>query len=378
MVILYSHTDNGWLSKKGYFLFENPVITIRYFQNTLFIGKRKIKTSKPLKFIEEIINSNNLFTVGYISYDFKDYTLPRIVKYPKNSPGNFPLVYLNFYKNYRNISLDEIENFTKIKRYSLLTSKDDFILKVKKAKEYIESGDIYQINLSHRIDIEGIFNPLSIFFKLSKLQPTDYMMYIRDKDFRLISGSMELFLKKEKNKLTTKPIKGTCSKEKDYKVELLESEKERAENLMITDLMRNDLGRICRDVKVEKLFEVEEYKTVYQLSSTVSGKIREDITFTEILKSTFPPGSVTGAPKKRAVEIIEELEDSRRSIYCGSTVLIKPDKDFTMSVAIRQMIFKNQRCYIYVGSGIIWDSDPLKEYEETILKAKANLLSLTL
>ncbi|MEJ5173278.1 MAG: anthranilate synthase component I family protein [Hydrogenothermaceae bacterium] len=376
MIVLYSNTENGWLGKRGYFLFENPIITVRYYKDTLFIGKKKIETDNPLKLIERYLNSGKFFALGYISYDFKDYTLNNIKKYPKSNPGIFPIIYLNFYKNYKNIEIDQTFNQSKIEKIKYLTSKEEFIRKVEKVKEYIKSGDIYQINLSHRIDIEGVFSPLSIFLTLSKLQPTDYMMYIRDKDFRIISGSMELFLKKEGDKLTTKPIKGTCSKDKDYKIHLLHSEKERAENLMITDLMRNDLGVVCRDIKVEKLFEVEEYKTLYQMSSTITGKIREGISLIDILKATFPPGSVTGAPKKRAVEIIEELEDSRRSIYCGSTVLIKPNMDFTMSVAIRQMIFKNQKCFIYVGSGIVWDSDPEKEYEETLLKSKANLNSL--
>jgi Anthranilate/para-aminobenzoate synthases component I len=160
------------------------------------------------------------------------------------------------------------------------------------------------------------------------------------------------------------------------KNQLINSEKERAENLMITDLMRNDLSKIANNVKVEELFKVDKYSTLFQMSSTVKGILKEKLSFEEVILNTFPPGSVTGAPKKRAMEIIDELEDKKRSVYCGATFLIKPNLDFVMSVAIRQMIFANDRCSIYVGSGIVWDSDPVKEYEETLIKAKANLKSL--
>jgi Anthranilate/para-aminobenzoate synthases component I len=193
---------------------------------------------------------------------------------------------------------------------------------------------------------------------------------------------MELFLEKKGREIITKPIKGTIKRglneleDEALKNQLINSEKERAENLMITDLMRNDLSKIANNVKVEELFKVDKYSTLFQMSSTVKGILKEKLSFEEVILNTFPPGSVTGAPKKRAMEIIDELEDKKRSVYCGTTFLIKPNLDFVMSVAIRQMIFAKDRCSIYVGSGIVWDSDPVKEYEETLIKAKANLKSL--
>lgn len=210
------------------------------------------------------------------------------------------------------------------------------------------------------------------------------MMFIKDKNFSLISGSMELFLEKKGRDVITKPIKGTIKRgsteleDEILKNQLINSEKERAENLMITDLMRNDLSKIAKDVKVKELFKVDKYSTLFQMSSTIKGSLKDNVSLKDIILNTFPPGSVTGAPKKRAMEIIEELEDVRRSVYCGATFLIKPNLDFVMSVAIRQMIFKDNRCLIYVGSGIVWDSDPSKEYEETLIKAKASLRSLDL
>jgi len=193
---------------------------------------------------------------------------------------------------------------------------------------------------------------------------------------------MELFLEKKGREIITKPIKGTIKRglneleDEVLKNQLTNSEKERAENLMITDLMRNDLSKIANNVKVKELFKVDKYSTLFQMSSTVKGALKEKLSFEKIILNTFPPGSVTGAPKKRAMEIIDELEDKKRSVYCGATFLIKPNLDFVMSVAIRQMIFTKDGCSIYVGSGIVWDSDPVKEYEETLIKAKANLKSL--
>lgn len=378
MVILYSDGKEGWFSEEGYFLFENPIFKITYHKNRLILNGKVIKTSRPLDLVQKFIEKRRLYVVGYISYDFKDYTMPNIKTKPKKGNLGLPLLYLKFYKSYKKIPLKYQRNFTNIKNLIYQTEKDNFIEKVERAKSFIESGDVYQINLSHRIEVEGIFNYISIFQRLTRFQPTPYMMYIRDRDFRLISGSMELFLRKDGDRITTKPIKGTCDRRRDFREFLLNSEKEKAENLMITDLMRNDLGRICRDVRVERLFEVQEYKTLYQMCSIVSGTVNKGISFRDVIVSTFPPGSVTGAPKKRAVEIIDLLEDVKRSVYCGATFLIKPNSDFIMSVAIRQDIFKNGRCYIYVGSGVVSDSDPVREYEETILKAEANLKALTL
>lgn len=373
--ILYSNSEEGWLGRSGFFIFLNPVLSVKFHKNRLVINGRSIKTDNPLPIIQKLVD-RGFYITGFISYDFKDYTL-RTSKLPKESL-KLPLLYLNFYRRFEPFYPTGYTATNLIKRINYNTGRDEFIKKVVAAKKFIEEGDIYQINLSHRIDVEGIFFPLDTFLKLVSVQPTPYMMYLVDKNFRVVSGSMELFLKKEGNRLISTPIKGTCPKDQNYDDALINNTKERAENLMITDLMRNDIGRVCKDVKVERLFEVREYSTLYQMSSTVSGRIDKDLTLRELFEAVFPPGSVTGAPKKRAVEIIELLEDTRRDIYCGATLLIKPDLDFTMSVAIRQMIFKKDRCHIFVGAGIVADSQPAREYDETVLKAEANLRSLTL
>lgn len=373
--LLYSSSKEGWLDRAGFFRFSNPVLSVKFYKNRLIINGKVINTDNPLPLIQKFIN-RRFYVTGFVSYDLKDYTL-KTQKKPKKGL-KLPLIYLNFYKKFEIFTPPQPDITNLIKKVCYNTPENVFVEKVVRAKRFIEEGDIYQINLSHRIDLEGLFFPLNAFFKLVTVQPAPFMMYIVDRDFRLISGSMELFLKKEGKKLISIPIKGTCPKDQDYRQALLNNPKEKAENLMITDLMRNDIGRVCRDIKVEKLFEVKEYSTLYQMSSTVSGRLERDLTLREILEALFPPGSVTGAPKRRAVEIIEELEDTRRDIYCGATLLIKPDLDFTMSVAIRQMIFKRDFCHLFVGAGIVADSQPEKEYQETLLKAEASLRSLTL
>ena len=377
--VIYSE-NGGWFENKGLYVFDKPVKTVKLFYNKLLINDYKIDTKKPIQLIEKILKKNKYFALGYISYDFKENIFG---KFPKKDDIRVPVLYLSFYKNFKKINLPEEKKYRSVIRsINIPVKEEDFVKKVLKAKEYIEKGDIYQVNISHRIEIDGFFSPENIFYRLIKIQPTPYLMLIKDREFSIISGSMELFLEKKGRVVKSKPIKGTRKRGRDKKEdkilynELKNSEKERAENLMITDLMRNDINRIATDVKVENLFSIEEYSSIFQMVSTVKGKLKEGISLKDIIWNTFPPGSVTGAPKKRAIEIIDELEDVKRTVYCGATFLIKPDLDFVMSVAIRQMIFKGNRCYIYVGSGIVADSDPEKEYEETLIKAKANTDSL--
>lgn len=383
MKIEFFSKNEKWIYGKKYIIFEKPICKAIYKNGILYVCNRKIKTKKPFTFIENFVKKYRFFAAGFVSYDFKKYIYPEKIK--KKSDIGLPYIYVAFFKNFKE-NLSEGRFFDSKVTDIKFPDKDRFLFAVKKAKEYIREGDIYQVNLSHRIEINGFFNTDKIFKNLIRYQPTPYMMHIKEEGFSLISGSMELFLEKKKNHITTKPIKGTRptgktveDREKNRK-ELFLSEKERAENLMITDLMRNDLGRICErgSIKVEKLFDIEEYKSLFQMVSTVTGKLKEEINLQKIIENTFPPGSVTGAPKKRAIEIIDMLEEHRRSVYCGATFLIKPDMDFVMSVAIRQSIFQKNKCYIYVGSGIVADSQPEKEYEETILKAKANLKAMGL
>jgi len=382
-VYLYSQT-NGWLNREGLYVFDKPVFLIEYKNKRTYFNGIDLGFINPFNLIEKIIKKHKLYGLGYISYNYgKSIVLNRF--FPKKKDINLPDIYILFFRDYT-----FYEKFTRpnvkpiVKDIKINISKEEFINKVLKIKRYIESGDIYQVNLTHRIDLEGFFYPETVFFNLLDIQKTPYLMLLKGVKFSVLSGSMELFLKKEGNILITEPIKGTRprgkTEEEDKRLftELKNSEKEMAENLMITDLMRNDLGRICKKVYVKDLFKVERYSTLYQMSSTVIGELMEGIRLKDIINNTFPPGSITGAPKKRAMEIIEELEDIERSVYCGATVLFKPNLDFVMSVAIRQIIFKEKKGYIYVGSGIVYNSNPEEEYKETLVKAKANLKALDL
>ncbi len=377
-IILYSE-DGGWLENRGIYRFVNPIKIVKYHNNKLLINDKVITTDNPLPIIEKLIKNTGFFALGFISYDFKNYIFNKNVN--KNDI-NLPIIYLALFRKYEKLDIPFPEKLDlKIKNIKI-PDKNSFISKIKKVKKYIEEGDIYQVNIAHRVEVEGFFPTKDIFFNLIKLQPTPYLMFLKDKEFSLISGSMELFLEKKGDVIISKPIKGTRKRggslEEDISLfrELETSNKELSENLMITDLMRNDINRISKGVYVENIFNIEAYSSLFQMVSTVKGKLDRYVSLKEIIYNTFPPGSVTGAPKKRAIEIIDELEDYRRNIYCGANVFIKPDMDFVMSVAIRQSIFRKDKCYIYVGSGIVADSDLESEYKETLIKARANLKAM--
>ncbi len=274
------------------------------------------------------------------------------------------------------IIVAEIEGFSerylranpyKLKLLGTSMSDSEFINNVKKIKELIAEGTIYQVNLTNRFDFEFEGDPVSLFFDFYSRQPVPYAFYFKADDFFIVSGSMELFLEKRGNVIMSKPIKGT-SRMKDA---LMKSEKDRAENLMITDMMRNDLGKVAKNgsVRVTELFQITEYETLFQMHSTVEALTESN--FIDIIYSAFPPASVTGAPKRKAVEIINILEKHPRSYYCGCAGVINKNGDFSLSVLIRTAIGKSCNLSYYAGCGIVWDSDPKKELEELYLKMKA-------
>jgi para-aminobenzoate synthetase component 1 len=243
-------------------------------------------------------------------------------------------------------------------------SDQEFMKGVNLLKGFIEKGTLYQANLSNKFTFELTGKPSGLFLEFYKRQPVDYAFFFECEEFYVISGSMELFLEKKGNKLISKPIKGTSLSAQDLK----RSEKDRAENLMITDMVRNDLGRIGSHVEVKELFKIKKYKTLYQMYSAVECKTSASLK--EILLATFPPASITGAPKIKAVEIIDRLEPHSRDFYCGCAGLVRGN-DFTLSVLIRTAIGKKNKVSYYAGCGIVWDSEPYKELRELYLKIKA-------
>jgi len=265
-------------------------------------------------------------------------------------------------------------------------TKDSYIKTVKKAKEYIKSGAIYQVNLSQRFKITLNTDPFEIYKILRTINPAPFASFLNFGDIKIASASPERFLKKDGRYIETCPIKGTRSRGENFaedaklKKELISSAKDRSENLMIVDLERNDLGRICEyaSVRVSEFIACEEYATVFHLVSTVEGRLRKDISAVDCLIKCFPGGSITGAPKIRSMEIIEELEPHGRSIYTGSVGYIGFDGSMDTSIFIRSFIIKGKEAYFQVGGGIVYDSDPEKEYQETLDKAKALMEAIRL
>ncbi len=394
---LFLDSGGGWLGnsnvKNSYIQFSRPEVTF-YFDNGLVTINSKEGASKsrcdPLLLLEDFLKKGYIAT-GYIGYEFSTHTdtgfIPSYAKNDKRLPDLFFLLFrpdqvtMGDWSNLKDETCQATKDAYEHDDLYILSnmSKDDYKDKVRLAKGFIKSGDIYQVNLSQRFTCAAKFIPLSYFLELFHVQHVPYGCYMDFGQFQLISGSMELFLRKNGENIATMPIKGTAkrgiSQKEDVmnKTKLLDSKKERAENLMIVDLMRNDLSRICRhgSVKVNQLFSIESYSTLHQMVSEVEGKLKDGTNLRDIIRNVFPPGSVTGAPKKRALEIIDLLEPHYRGPYCGTVGIFYPDGDFTLSVGIRVLVVEQNTARYWAGSGIVWDSDPDEEYEETLLKASA-------
>lgn len=258
-------------------------------------------------------------------------------------------------------------------------SKQEFFTAVERVRDYIASGDVYQVNLSRRARCSFEGDSIELYRALRRGNPAPYGAYLGLDDWQIISTSPEQFLRKRGSSLETRPIKGTCprgaDKEADHQQEaaLRDSEKDRAELLMIVDLERNDLGRVAEfgSVRVEGLYKLEHYARVIHQTARIHATLRSDKDIYDTLVSLFPGGSITGAPKIRAMEIIEELEPSRRGVYCGSIGYIGFDGDAEFNIAIRSLHLKGGFLDYQVGGGIVWDSLPEAEYQETIDKACA-------
>lgn len=261
-------------------------------------------------------------------------------------------------------------------------SKEDYLKKVEKIKNHLLEGDIYELNLCQEFfATEVILGPVQVFLSLSTISPAPFSVFLKNNDKYLISASPERFLMKKENKLISQPIKGTAMRVADpladekIKSELSNSEKERSENMMIVDLVRNDLAKssVPGTVKVEEMFGIYSFPQVHQMISTISSTIKDNIHPVDAIKNAFPMGSMTGAPKIRAMQLIEEYEESKRGLFSGAAGYLKPDGDFDLNVVIRSLIYNSSTKYLsfQAGSAITFDSDPEKEYEECLLKGKA-------
>lgn len=259
--------------------------------------------------------------------------------------------------------------------------KEEYKQAVDDMIRYIIEGDIYITNMTQQLKVKSDKKPLDVFYNLRENNPSPFGGYMDYGDFQIVCASPERFLKMKQGHVNTRPIKGTRKRgetpEEDLfmRTELENSEKDKSELLMIVDLERNDLNRVCRpgSVKVNELFTVEEYATVFHLVSDIEGELEEDKTVMDLLEAAFPGGSITGAPKYRAMEIIDELENNQRSLYTGSIGYLTLDGDCDFNIVIRTALHKDGMYYLGVGGGITAESNLEFEYEETLQKAKAVL-----
>jgi para-aminobenzoate synthetase/4-amino-4-deoxychorismate lyase len=366
------------------FLFLNPVTVIAVYHlheiPELFIQ------------IEEAL-AKGLYVAGYMSYECGYHFEP--LKNDRSKSGeNGPLAWFGIYsdpfvfdhaRGCFTGAHPELSGAKQVVKFSSLTSheltldiaEEKYCGRILEIKERIAAGDTYQVNFTDKISFPLEKSPAAIFKNLAKRQPVSYSAFLNAADHHVLSFSPELFFRTENGKITTRPMKGTTSRGLDLQEDSLamlwlqNDEKNRAEHVMIVDLLRNDLGRICEtgSIHVDGLFSIEKYQTLFQMTSTVSGTLREGIGYYDIFKSLFPSGSVTGAPKVRTMEIIHELERSPRGIYAGAIGFIAPQGKSVFNVAIRTLVMKDGRAQMGVGGGIVADSDPEDEYRECLLKA---------
>jgi para-aminobenzoate synthetase component I len=281
-------------------------------------------------------------------------------------------------KNYSFTNAEDLnEKITIQKRFT----KEEYIQTVNKIKHHIARGDCYELNFCQEFYAEDVkINPLAIYKKLSAISPTPFSAFYRHNSNYCICTSPERYLKKENNTLISQPIKGTAKRSKNAeedaqnKNHLLTSQKERSENVMVVDLVRNDLSRICKQgtVKVQELFGIYTFAQVHQMISTVVGEVDDAVHWVDMIKATYPMGSMTGAPKKRVMELIEQYEKTKRGLFSGAIGYIAPNGNFDFNVVIRSILYNaiNQYLSFTTGGAITFYSDAQKEYEECLLKAE--------
>jgi len=365
----------------GYFSYD----IIRYIENIPDKCKDDLKIP-DIRLIRPktiIIHDNFLKKIYFIKNCFADEKINNYSKYYLNLIMDLQHIKkISF--NYENKKLLKKMNFKKINVKSNIT-KEKFKKNVIKAKKYIKKGDIFQVVLSQRFEAKLTKSPIEIYKKLRISNPSPFMFFLNFNDFQIIGSSPEILVRLRKNKITIRPIAGTRprglnpKKDKFYEKQLLEDKKELSEHLMLLDLGRNDVGKVSKinSVKVTERFGIEKYSHVMHIVSNVEGEFNKNQTLLDTMLAGFPAGTVTGAPKIRAMEIIDELEKSKRKMYAGSIGYFSADKNFDTCIALRTALIKNNKFYIQSGAGIVADSIPEKEYLETVNKAKALINSLS-
>ena len=282
---------------------------------------------------------------------------------------------------FSNIPTEKVQSFSVNSKITSNLTKQDYVNAFKRIKEYIRNGDCYQVNFAQHFSAKFKGNTWAAYQMLRKYNPAPFSAFINIPSGTILSSSPERFLSLSNNQVETKPIKGTkhrsvfAYEDKELASLLLKSEKDRAENLMIVDLLRNDISKSCKlgSVKVPKLFSLETFSSVHHLVSTIRGSLAKNKDAIDLFRGCFPGGSITGAPKLRSMEIIEELERDKRSIYCGSIAYIGFDGNMDSNICIRTLIYCKNKIHFFVGGGIVWDSTVDAEYKECFHKASAIL-----
>ena len=331
-----------------------------------------VRLSRPKNLV---IYDNLKKKIFYIENVFADTKIKNYREYYNSVIKKFEL-----YENFENIKLPD--QFTFKSNKNLIKSnisKEKFKSLVKKAKNYIKKGDVFQVVLSQRFERKINKKPIEIYNYLRRSNPSPFMFYFNYKDFNVLGSSPEILVRLRKGEVTIRPIAGTrprgknFKEDKKYEVDLLKDKKELAEHLMLLDLGRNDVGKVAKinSVKVTEKFKVEKYSHVMHIVSNVIGKFNNQFSIFETLLSGFPAGTVSGAPKIRAMEIIDELEKNKRKLYAGGIGYFTPNNEFDTCIALRTALIKNDKFYVQAGAGVVADSEPAKEYSETVNKAKA-------
>ncbi len=355
-----------------YFVFVDSIIIFDNINNKLQIlkntkiHKNKIKSyKKAIKDIEKI---------------------EKIIKETKfNNKNDESELIDNILQEQKDKEYTDIDRKYKIFNHFTSNYKEsDYVKMIEKTKEYIRAGDIFQANLSQRFSIDFEGDSFRLYKILRKINPSSFACFLNFQDIQVISSSPERLVKLENNKVETRPIAGTRprgftkTKDEEMGAELLLSPKERAEHIMLVDLERNDIGKVCEygTIKVDELMILEKYSHVIHIVSNIIGKLKKNKDWLDVLEATFPGGTITGTPKIRCMEIINELETVNRYLYTGSAGYISFTGDMDINILIRTILIKNGIAYIQAGGGIVADSIPQREYYETIYKAEALLKAL--
>jgi anthranilate synthase component 1 len=436
---IFESVEKGKIKGRYTIFGKNPDKIWEFNNNNSYLiedkSKKRIKGS-PDKIIEKIIESFNFKTPtslppicslisGYFSYDSIRYIekIPNKCKDEKKLPdvrllrpqtviihdnlkkkifyivnvfkdkkiSNYKKVYLRIKEDIERLLMESSFKKTSPQRTSFSnfkvksnTSKNKFLAMITRAKKYIKLGDIFQVVLSQRFEAKLSKSPLDIYKKLRNTNPSPFMYFFNFTDFQIIGASPEILVRLRDNKITVRPIAGTRPRGKDVKEDnflakdLLNDKKELSEHLMLLDLGRNDAGKVSKinSIKVTESFIIEKYSHVMHIVSNVIGIYNKKFSKFKTLLAGFPAGTVSGAPKIRAMEIIDELETSKRKVYAGGIGYFSSNGEFDTCIALRTAIAKKDKFYVQAGAGIVADSNPIKEYEETINKAKALLNAL--